>query len=92
MQKLHVIAILCAFFAAGCGSKKASMSQFTSVQNGMTLEEVQSVMGSSGELTTETSVAGYTGEIRTWANSDGSNMIVQFQNGRAIGKSQFGLQ
>jgi hypothetical protein len=75
----------------GLGSRY-TRAQFDRVSTGMSVSEVSSIMGGSGELSVDSNVAGYSGQIYTWKNPDGSNMLVQFQNGSAITKAQAGLR
>ena len=72
-----------------------SMQEFSEIQNGMTYSEVEAIVGSPGELSVSSEIAGYSGEIYTWNGEPGSglgaNAMVQLQNGRVVSKSQFGL-
>ena len=69
--------------------------EFAQIQNGMTYPEVERIVGSPGELTVSSELAGYTGAIYQWEGESGTglgaNAMVQLQNGRVIMKSQFGL-
>jgi hypothetical protein len=69
-----------------------TLSEFNAVQTGMSIQQVQTIMGSTGTQTVHQDLAGISGDIYSWQNSDGSNMNVQFQNGAVITKAQFGLQ
>jgi len=69
-----------------------TLSQFSRVQTGMSVQEVQSVMGDAGKLTVDQNIAGMTGQVYQWQNPGGANVIVQFQNGKVIQKAQAGLQ
>ncbi|WP_425057596.1 hypothetical protein SCACP_21120 [Sporomusa carbonis] len=83
----------------GCGnSKKITMDKFNKVQTGMSYKQVAEIMGDPGELGASTSMPGVPGvmegiesKIYMWKNPDGSNMNVQFQNDKVIGKAQAGL-
>jgi hypothetical protein len=88
-----LVVVLYLLFGRGFGGIGAryTLSQFNQVSTGMSVGDVASIMGGSGELSVDSNVAGYSGQVYTWKNSDGSNMIVQFQNGRAITKAQAGL-
>jgi hypothetical protein len=68
-----------------------TLAQFDQVTNGMTLAQVEAIAG-VGELTVDQDIAGYTGQIYQYVNPDGSNMMMQYQNGLLIQKAQFGLQ
>ena len=76
----------------GLGVGRYTLSQFNEVSTGMTSGQVESVMGAPGELLSDAAVAGYTSQMYTWRNIDGSNMVVQFADGAVITKSQLGLR
>lgn len=71
-----------------------SALEFAQLRNGMTYDEAQAVVGSSGELVTDSEIAG----IRTFAvkwdgeRGFGANANVMFQNGKLVMKAQAGLQ
>ena len=71
-----------------------SLAQFQQVQMGMTYDQVVAVLGSPGELEGESSVAGYhTASYHWWGRGDvGANLIIMFQNGRVVSKTQVGLR
>ncbi len=68
------------------------LTHFTRIQNGHTEKQVFEIVGAPGELMVDSEIAGYRGKIYQWKNKDGSSMSVQFQDGRVVLKSQFGLQ
>ena len=67
------------------------IAQFDELSPGMTKAEVRAVVG-PGVKTVEQTVAGYHGEAFSYQNADGSNMLLEFQDGILITKAQFGLQ
>jgi hypothetical protein len=69
-----------------------TLSEFNAIQSGMTLQQVQQVVRSSGTQISNLDTAGTSNWVYQWQNGDGSNMNVQFQNGVVIGKAQAGLQ
>lgn len=84
---------------SGCGLSKYSAEKFNKIQPGMSYSQVSTIMGDGGELMASTSMPAVPGimgaiknDIYVWKNSDGSNMNVQFQNEKVIGKAQFGLK
>ena len=77
---------------AGTSTQEVTMAKFNQVENGMSAEQVFAIMGSSGTKTVDQEIAGYTGQIYQWQNPGGSNMIVQFQNGKVVQKAQAGLR
>lgn len=91
--------ILLSFFLSGCvGPKKVTMEKFNKIQSGMSYKQVAQIMEDPGELGASTSMPGVPGvmeplenKIYIWKNADGSNMNVQFQNDKVMGKAQAGL-
>lgn len=69
--------------------------EFARITTGMTYSEVESIVGSPGELASSTEIAGYRTEAYTWWGESGTgvgaNAFVMFQNGGLISKSQSGL-
>ena len=59
-----------------------TMAEFTQIQTGMTVQQVQAIVGSQGETSVQDEVAGYTGLILSWeGDSLGGNAMVQFRTG-----------
>lgn len=69
-----------------------TMAQFKALKTGMTYDQVKKVMGSPGEETSNSSVAGVTMQMYSWGNLNGSNMILTFTNGKLDSKTQIGLK
>ncbi len=71
-----------------------SAEAFNRVQAGMSLEEVQQILGAPGAVISRTDMAGFTALMVQWNGSGnlGANMNAMFQNGRLISKAQFGLR
>ena len=78
--------------AAAQHNASVSLAKYDTIQTGMSLQQVQSIAGSSGAQASNLDEGGTTNWVYDWQNSDGSNMNVQFQNGAVIGKAQAGLQ
>jgi hypothetical protein len=70
----------------------ASMADFLAIQPGMTLADVERTIGSPGTLVSQTDMAGYSSAIYSW---DGDTVLatvmVMFENGRVVNKTEFGL-
>ncbi|PEN88562.1 hypothetical protein CN553_23450 [Bacillus cereus] len=60
----------------------------------MTYEEVVQIIGSEGEVTSESTVADYITKLYTWKGegSLGANANITFQNNKVQAKTQFGLK
>lgn len=69
--------------------------KFSAIETGMTYDEVVNIVGSDGELLSQSDVGGsgeYKFEIYVWYGvAPGSNANVTFQGGKVIAKAQFGL-
>lgn len=73
-------------------SPKISKEEFESLETGMTYEEVVSIIGGEGELSSQVGLAGYDTKIYMWEGSFGANANVTFQNNELVSKAQFGLR
>ncbi|OOR30331.1 hypothetical protein BW892_07060 [Bacillus cereus] len=77
-------------------SPKISKEEFDSIKNGMSYEEVISIIGGDGELLSETGTNGqqFHTLMYSWEGEKGfgSNANATFQDGKLINKAQFGLK
>jgi len=82
--------------AASTNSPKMNMAEFTSIQNGMTYDEVVAIVGGSGTLSSEVGTKGemfYTQTYTFEGEGDfGANVILSFQDGALTMKTQYGLK
>jgi hypothetical protein len=62
------------------------------IQNSMTYEQVQAIIGTAGEEISRSNIAGYSTVMYSWKNWNGSNMNAMFQNDQLVTKAQFGLR
>ena len=102
MKKLMLLLLV--VLLSGCGAlvgspSGISLGEFNQIENGMSYEEVVSIVGGEGELTVENELGqgtqfhtvtksySFNGE-----NGLGANAILMFQNGEMVSKSQFGLE
>lgn len=69
-----------------------TQAQYDQILNGMTYEQVRSIIGTSGEELSSSDIAGISTVMYSWTNSNGSSMSAMFQNDRLINKAQFGLR
>lgn len=74
-------------------------SEYSRVQNGMSYDEVVSIIGERGREVSRGHTEGVPGVMEDldtvmydWVNNDGSNMSAMFQNDRLMNKAQFGLE
>jgi hypothetical protein len=102
MKKYFCIAaILVAILLAGCasGNDIVSRSEYEQISYGMSYSQVASIIGYEGIQTSGGTMDGIPGvmpslttEMYMWQNSDGSNLIVMFQNDALVNKTQTGLE
>lgn len=71
-----------------------SLAEFQRLQTGMSPQQVEDVVGSLGEVVSETELAGYKTVMVQWNGESGfgANANAMFQNGALIQKAQFGLK
>lgn len=74
-----------------------SMEEFEAISSGMTYDEVVEIIGSEGELMSESDIgagSAYKTSLYTWRGEGqlGANANVTFQGGKVIAKAQFGLR
>ena len=67
-------------------------AQYQRLQTGMSYSRVMEIMGQPGEEVSTNDIAGVETTAYQWRNPSGSNMIVIFQNGELVSKSQAGLR
>jgi hypothetical protein len=70
---------------------KITLTEFEQINQGMTIEEVESIIGVPGKLIANSSVGEVTGQVYSWKNAKGSNAIIEFRNGKVVAKAQAGL-
>jgi hypothetical protein len=71
--------------------EKINRDRFNQIKKGMTLKQVEEVIGSSGKLIADSTTSEGTGQVYSWKNPQGSNAIVEFKNGKVVAKVQAGL-
>ena len=72
-----------------CFGGKINMENYKKVKNGMSLNKVESILG-SGEENATSSYGGYSSSVYTW--TDGFKVIsITFSNGKVSAKAQVGL-
>jgi hypothetical protein len=77
-------------------TNKISADEFAAIQSGMTLAQVEGIIGGPGELLSDVNVAGQHDQVYMWDGSNasglGANANVTFANDRVVSKAQFGLK
>jgi hypothetical protein len=71
--------------------EKINRDRFNKIKKGMTLKQVELVIGIPGKLIADSSTSEGTGQVYSWKNPQGSNAIVEFKNGKVAAKAQAGL-
>jgi hypothetical protein len=69
-----------------------TLAKFNQIQNGMTIQQIQELIGSEGKLLASNNAGSTSGKVYWWQNQQGSNAIVEFKNDLVISKSQAGLK
>jgi hypothetical protein len=75
----------------GTAPEKINRDRFNKIQKGMTLKQVEEIIGTPGKLIADSSTADETGQVYSWKNPQGSNAIIEFKNGKVVAKAQAGL-
>lgn len=75
----------------GTAPEKINRDRFNKIQNGMTLKQVEEIIGTPGKLIADISTTDETGQVYSWKNPQGSNAIIEFKNGKVAAKAQAGL-
>jgi hypothetical protein len=68
-----------------------TLEKFNLVEKGMSIEQVERILGISGRIIAETNMLDTVGQVYSWKNADGSNAIVEFKDGQVVAKAQAGL-
>lgn len=68
--------------------REYTRNQFIKIQEGMTYQQVAQILGNGGELFMESKNR----QHYRWANSDFSNIVVEFESGRVTNAFQTGLR
>lgn len=77
---------------AAASGPKLDIAAYGRIKTGMSYKAVRAIVGADGEEQSSSDLAGIRTAAYTWRNSDGSNMMLMFQNGRLAQKAQFGLK
>ncbi len=73
------------------GEAVITLEKFNRIQKGMTIEQVERVLGASGKMIAENNSSDSVGKVYSWKNPQGSNAIVEFKDGQVVEKAQAGL-
>ena len=72
-------------------SAVVTKAEFDRIREGMTYDEVRSIIGAPGEVLSSSDMVGIKTVMYSWMNDNGSNMNAMFQDGKLVQKAQFGL-
>jgi hypothetical protein len=74
-------------------TSEITMEEFKQIQNGLSLKQVEEIIGGKGELQSSAGDGQFKSELYMWkGNTFGGNANVTFQDGKVAGKAQFGLE
>jgi len=68
-----------------------TLEKFNRIQKGMTIQQVEKILGASGRVIAENTSTSGVGQVYSWKNPQGSNAIVEFKDGQVVAKAQAGL-
>jgi hypothetical protein len=71
--------------------QSVTLEKFNLIQKGMSIQQVEKILGISGKIIAETNNLDTVGQVYSWKNPDGSNAIVEFKDGQVVAKAQAGL-
>ena len=71
--------------------KIVTLEKFNRIQKGMSIEQVEKVFGSSGQVIAENNSSNSIGQVYSWKNPQGSNAIIELKDGQVVAKAQSGL-
>ncbi len=71
---------------------KLTMAMYEQIKEGMSYEDVVRIIGWKGTEGSRVSQGGMTAVIYTWQLRNGSNLLVQFFDGKMTSKAQTGLK
>lgn len=78
--------------SSGAAGPPVTLSQYNAISNGMTLAQVQGLMGFPGHVTEQSNESGITGAVYTWTDDrTHAEVIVTFMNSAVTGKAVVGL-
>lgn len=71
--------------------KGITYAAYSAIEIGMSYEQVKVIIGIDGTEVSSSTFGDYSAEVDQWMNNDGSNIVVEFLNGRVMTKAQAGL-
>lgn len=76
---------------APANGPEITAAEFGQLRTGMTMAQAEAIIGSAGEVQSETDMGGYRTVMVAWKGDGMGNANAMFQNGKMISKAQFGL-
>ena len=89
----HVLLLTCTLFFVGCGGNSITKDNYSEIKTGMTIAEVESILGSGTEqASSDASIGGISIDMKSMVWQDEMKIIsIMFSHGKVQSKSQFGL-
>jgi hypothetical protein len=72
-------------------TRTVTLEKFNQIQQGMTVGQVEKILGESGKIIAKNISSNGVGEVYSWKNPQGSNAIIEFRDGKVVAKAQAGL-
>ena len=94
MSKLKTLLLPCCLLIfIGCGGNRVTKDNYTEIKTGMTLDEVESILGSGTEQSSsDASFGGISIDMKSMVWQDEDKIIsIIFSHGKVQSKSQIGL-
>lgn len=93
MIRSLAIALLVFLAPALASACEATMEKYLAIRDGMTVQQVEQIIGCPGEELSSSSMAGFTTVMYMWeGNTMIGNMNAMFQNNALVSKAQMGLE
>ncbi|HUF03760.1 MAG TPA: DUF3862 domain-containing protein [Aridibacter sp.] len=74
------------------GDAAITQAKFNKIETGMSYDEVKEIIGSDGELTSESKIGNYESASYRWKGPNYSNIFVNFRDGKLQNKTQSNLK
>ena len=94
MHQLKLALLLtCTLILVGCGGNSITKDNYSEIKTGMTIAEVESILGSGTEqASSDASIGGISIDMKSMVWQDEMKIIsIMFSHGKVQSKSQFGL-
>lgn len=93
MMRAILVSLATVVFSSAAAACEATMAEYLQIREGMTVEQVEEIIGCPGEELSSSSMAGFYTVMFMWeGNTFLGNMNAMFQNDALVSKAQMGLE